>query len=178
MSTVPAVPTVPKFLKSYQAAPVGPKFLKSYQAAQTADKYQSILALIASKLQDPEVISRPYAQMYLNNILKTVEGLKEEENFGETTSDEAKRAIDGFTINIINRRYIEGGRSRRSTRRRSTRRRSTRRRSTRRSTRHSTRRSTLARRSRRRRSKARRSTARRSTATLFCKVEVPSLKRV
>jgi len=173
MSTVPAVPTVPKFLKSYQAAPVGPKFLKSYQAAQTADKYQSILALIASKLQDPEVISRPYAQMYLNNILKTVEGLKEEENFGETTSDEAKRAIDGFTINIINRRYIEGGRSRRSTRRRSTRRRSTRR-----STRHSTRRSTLARRSRRRRSKARRSTARRSTATLFCKVEVPSLKRV
>ena len=95
--------------------------MKSYSKSPEAppvDKYDSILSLIASKLQDPEVKASPSATKYLENMRMSVNGLREEEKDGEATIDQAKTAIDGFTTQIINRRYIEGGR-RKSKRRRS-----------------------------------------------------------
>jgi hypothetical protein len=111
------------FTKSYYVKPPGdiPKFLKSYSKSPEAppvDKYDSILSLIASKLQDPEVKASPSATKYLENMRMSVNGLREEEKDGEATSYQAKTVIDGFTTQIINKRYIEGGR-RKSKRRRS-----------------------------------------------------------
>jgi hypothetical protein len=102
---------IPKFLKSYSKEPEVP----------VIDKYDTILSLIASKLQDPEVKASASATKYLENMRMSVNGLREEEKDGEATSDQAKTAIDGFTTQIINKRYIEGGR-RKSKRRRSKRR--------------------------------------------------------
>jgi hypothetical protein len=87
------------------------KFLKDYR---TKDKYETALKEIESHIsdsrEDPKSIKR------LNEIKMSIEGLREEEKDGETTSAEATRTLDGFHQQLINKRYREGGRK---TRRRS-----------------------------------------------------------
>jgi hypothetical protein len=86
------------------------KFLKDYR---TKDKYDSALKEVESHIsttEDQKAIKR------LNEIKMSIEGLREEEKDGETTSAEASRTLDGFHQQLINKRYIEGGRK---TRRRS-----------------------------------------------------------
>jgi len=89
-------------------------FLKPYYVKPplVVDKYNTILSLISSKLQENEVASRKSAIKYLENIRLSVNGLRDEEKDGETTEAQAKSVIDGFTAQIINKRYLEGGRSR------------------------------------------------------------------
>jgi hypothetical protein len=90
-------------------------FIKPYYVKPqvVVDKYEAILSLISSKLQEPEVVSSKSATKYLESIRMSVNGLNEEEKDGETTEAQAKSVIDGFTTQIINKRYLQGGRTRR-----------------------------------------------------------------
>jgi hypothetical protein len=89
------------------------KFLKDYRKLSD-NNYDSALKEvenhISSSSEDPKAMKR------LNEIKMSIEGLREEEKDGETTSAEASQALKGFHEQLLNKRYREGGRK---TRRRS-----------------------------------------------------------